>query len=234
MSNPFRKYEGLTYRELEWRLRYQQMPEEMIEQTLAAVKEYRRSLANAKRQTREREKQWGEVVSSLQHERKIVRSMLRYQTKEPAPERDAFITSYMGVLDKLYDKLQAKKRLDRSMPEHSHWTDYVPERIKDAFIEEADLVPPRQKARFKAPFKRTDPTKLRDLRYGRLMRRINKELDTHLNTLALDPENARATRMEYLLRKAMHRTKVLPNDAHVPTHWRDLVPDLLDREDTED
>ena len=234
MADPFRKYAGLTYREIGWRLRYQQMPEEMIEQTLSSIKEHRRSLTNAKAQLRERDKQWGEVISSLQHERKIVRSMLRYKTKEPSPERDDFIAAYMGVLDTLYERLQAKKRLNRELPDHSHWTDYVPDRIKDAFIEEADLVPPRQKARFKAPFKRTDPTKLRDLRHGRLVRHIRKALDTALARLTAYPDDKRATRQEYLLRKALHRTQVLPIDAHVPNHWRDMVPDLLALEDSDE
>lgn len=234
MADPFRKYQGLTYREIAWRLRYTQMPEEMIESTIASIKEHRRALATAKAKIREREKQWGEVLASLQHERKIVRSMLRYKTKEPAPERDEFLAHYMTVLDELYEKLQAKKRLDRELPTHSHWTDYVPERVRKAFIEEADLVPPRQKARFKQPFKRTDPTKLRDLRQGRLLRHIQKALDTVIGRLEIDPDNPRYGRLEYLLRKALHRTKKLPIDAHVPNHWKYMVPDLMDQDDEDD
>lgn len=234
MTDPFRKYDGLTYREIGWKLRYQQMPEEMIESTLAAIKEHRRGKANAKAQTREREKQWGEVISSLQHERKIVRSMLRYKTKEPAPERDAFIAAYMDALDTLYEKLHAKKRLGRVLPEHSHWTDYVPERIKQAFKDEAELVPPRQKARFKAPFRRADPTKLRDLRHGRLVRHIRKAIDTVTIRLEVEPDSKRYARQEFLLRKALHRTQKLPIDAHVPNHWKDMVPDLMEQEDSDD
>ena len=234
MADPFRKYQGLTYREIEWRLRYTHMPEEMIQTTIAAIKEHRHALTVAKSKLREREKQWGEVIASLQHERKIVRSMLRYKTKVPSPERDEFLAQYMRVLDSLYEKLQSKKRLDKALPEHSHWTDYVPERVRQAFIEEADLVPPRQKARFKLPFKRTDPTKLRDLRHGRLLRHIQKALDTVLGRLDIEPDDPRHGRREYLLRKALHRTKQLPIDAHVPNHWRDMVPDLLGNDDEDD
>ena len=234
MADPFRKYDNLTYREIGWKLRYQQVPEEMIEQTIAAIKEHRRNLATAKAQVRAREKQWGEVISSLQHERKIVRSMLRYKTKEPAPERDAFLAAYMTALDTLYEKLHAKKRLERALPEHSHWTDYVPEKIKQAFIEEADLVPPRQKARFKAPFRKADPTKLRDLRFNRLLRHIHKHLDTTIARLQINPEDKRYARQEYLLRKAIHRVKVLPIDAHVPNHWTDMVQDLLTEHEDSD
>lgn len=234
MADPFRKYHGLTYREIGWRLRYQEMPEEMIEQTLAAIKEHRRNLATAKRQAQERDKQWGEVISSLQHERKIVRSMLRYKTKEPAPERDSFLAAYMEALNLLFEKLYAKKRLGKELPAHSHWTDYVPERVKQAFIEEADFVPPRQKARFKAPFRKADPTKLRDLRHGRLLRHIHKHLETTSARLEIEPENQRYIRQEHLLRRALARTKQLPNDAHVPNHWKDMVSDLMVQEDNDE
>ena len=228
MADPFRKYDGLAYREIEWRLRRQDMPEEMIRATLDAVREHRRARANAKLQRRERDKQWGEVISSLQHERKILRSMSRYKTREPAPERDDFVANYLAALDTLYAKLQAKRSLDDGLPEHSHWTDYVPQRIKQVFIDEAASIPPRQKAKFKDPFRKADPTKLRDLRHGRLLRQIRSCLDTVLAKLDVDPDNEAANHRERLLRVAYDRTKALPDDAHVPSHWADMVQDLIE------
>ena len=88
MSDPFRKYDRLSYREIGWQLRYRQTPEELIDQTIAAIKEYRRQRTAAKAASRQRHKFWGELLHSLQHERKIVRAMLRYKTTTPTPERD--------------------------------------------------------------------------------------------------------------------------------------------------
>lgn len=230
MSDPFRKYDGLAYREVRWRLWRQDMPEEIIEQTITALREHRKMLAIAKAKQRERDKQWGEIIQSLQHERKIVRSMVRYKTKFPAPERDQFVQDYFDLLGTLYEKLQSKWRLKRELPEHSHWTDYVPAHIKAAFMQASNDIPPRQKAKFKEPFRKADPIKLHNLRMGRLSRRINKELDTAITTLDMAPEDAKAARKEFLLREAGKRLKELPITAHVPTHWRDLVPDLMEDE----
>lgn len=228
MADPFRKYDGRSYREIRWQLVRQDTPEEMIEHTIEAIRAHRRARTNAKLQRNERDKQWGELLASLQHERKILRSMVRYKTKEPAPERDDFVKHYMAALDTLYDKLTAKRRMDGRLPEHSHWTDYVPQRIKQAFIDEAASIPPRQKAKFKDPFRKADPSKLRDLRHGRLLRQIRSCLETVIARLEVDPENETANRREYLLRRAHERTKALPIDAHVPSHWSDMVQDLID------
>lgn len=231
MSDPFRKYDKLSYREIGWQLRYRQTPEELIEQTIAAIKEYRRQRTASKAASRQRHKYWGELLHSLQHERKIVRAMLRYKTTTPTPERDEFLNAYSDALTKLYEKITAKRALRAEMPEHSHWTDYVPEKVKEAFRLAADAIPPRQKAKHKEPFKRTDPTKLRDLRLGRMMRHIDKELNTVIALLDSDPENAQAVRKEWLLRNAQKRARAMDIDAHVPNHWRELVQDLIAKDE---
>lgn len=230
MSDPFRKYDGLAYREIRWRLWRQDMPDEIIEQTIEAVREHRKQLASAKAKQRERDKQWGEIIQSLQHERKIVRSMVRYKTKFPAPERDQFVQDYFDALTTLYEKLQSRWRLGRELPEHSHWTDYVPAHIKHAFAQASGEIPPRQKAKFKEPFRKADPIKLHNLRLGRLSRRIYKELDTTILTLDMNPDDAKAARKEFILRTALKRLKELPDNAHIPNHWRELVQDELNED----
>ena len=95
----------------------------------------------------------------------------------------------------------------------------------------ADTIPPRQKAKFKMPFRKADPIRLRDLRHGRLLRRIHKELDTAITTLDMAPNDSKASRKEFLLREALKRVKEMPDTAHVPTHWRDVVQDLMQKED---
>jgi hypothetical protein len=226
MSNPFRKYDGLSYRDIRWRLRYRKMPEDLIDKTIAELKEHRRARQIAKAKSRERTKQWGEVLASLQHERKIVRSMMRYKTTTPTPERDAFVTAYADALTTLYGKLLAKQKLSQELPTHSHWTDYVPERIKEAFRLESDAIPPRQKAKHKEPFVREDTTRLRNLRQGRLLRHIDKERETTAILLETDPNNEQLQRKEWLLTQATKRARAFGPRDHVPSHWRALVKDL--------
>ncbi len=221
-----RKFDGIGYRDLRERLGRQGLPPALIEKTVASVQEYRKARANTNRQKLAHGKAWKELIAALQHERRIVRSMVRYKTTTPAPERDDFINSYFAALDRLYAKLTLKQR-QGGMPEHSHWTDYVPERIKDAFADAAAGIPPRHKAKVKEPFQRTSPLDLHNLRHARLLRRTTNERATVALRLQVNPDDAQAQRKIEVLDTALTRLKEMADDAHVPDHWRDLVPEMV-------
>lgn len=227
MSTKYRDLDGLAYREIRSRLEREEMPEPLIEQTLQEIKYDRAARANHKRHTKERNKRWGEVIASLQHERRILRGMLRYKTKAPAPERDEFVEQYFAALTRVYDDLQKRKVLDRELPTYSHWTDYVPERIKQAFIEAANSVPPRDRAKMKEPFQRTDPLELAGLRRGRMLRYIRSTLESVQIRLDANPDDEAALRKDTLLREALKRVNETPANAHLPNHWADMVRDKL-------
>lgn len=227
MSDPFRRFDGLTYRDITARLARDGLPPEQIEATLTDIRAHRSHRANAKRHRRESNKQWGEVIQTLQHERRILRGMVRYKTKEHAPERDDFVVQYMKVLDTLYEKLLSKRRLSHEMPEHSHWVDYVPDKVKQAFIHAADMVPVRDRAKFKIPFQRVSPPDLTDLRRARLLRYTKATLEAVITKQEADPDDVKAQRKEWLLREAIKRINELPFNAHVPNHWADMVRDVM-------
>jgi hypothetical protein len=234
MSDPYRKYAGWAYRELRAKLINEGQTPEMADLTIAHLKQQRSAQSIAKRQRNEADKQWGEVVEALQHERRIVRSMVRYKTKTPAPEREEFVAEYFAVLNKLYERLEKLRRIDRELPEHTHWTDFVPDRVKEAFRVAADEVPPRDRAKFKQPFQRTSPINLCVKRKARLLRYTRATLATTIERLDEDPENAKLMRKELLLRKAIDRVNALEDNAHVPNHWAQMVPDLMHPDDDSD
>lgn len=239
MRNAYTKYDGKTYREIGWQLRYRNIPEPIINQTLAAIREWRAKRTADNRRERERKKAWDEVISALQHERRIVRSMVRYKTATPAPERDAFVQDYFDALNTLYEKLLAgRNKPDENKklrwPEHSHWTDFVPARVKQAFAMEADDIPPRQKAKFKRPFERTAPVDLHHLRQGRLLRKARKDLLAVQQTLSITPDNEQAKRKLHALETALLRIREMDHRAHVPNHWADMVPELLVKNKTDE
>jgi hypothetical protein len=231
MSDPYRKYAGWAYREIRAKLFSEGQSPEMADLTLAQIKRQRSAQSIAKRQRKESDKQWGEVIEALQHERRIVRSMVRYKTKTPAPEREEFVADYFAVLNKLYEKLEKIRRIDRELPEHTHWTDFVPDRIKEAFRVAADEVPPRDRAKFKQPFQRTSPISLCIKRKARLLRYTRATLETTIERLDEDPENEKLARKELLLRKAIERVNALDDNAHVPNHWAQMVPELMRDDD---
>ena len=231
MSDPYRKYAGYSYREIRAKLFSEGHTPEMADLTLAQIKRQRSAQSIAKRQRKESDKQWGEVVEALQHERRIVRSMVRYKTKTPAPEREEFVAEYFAVLNKLYERLEKLRRIDRELPEHTHWTDFVPDRLKEAVRVAADEVPPRDRAKFKQPCQRTSPINLCVKRKARLLRYTRATLETTIERLDEDPENEKLARKELLLRKAIDRVNALDDNAHVPNHWAQMVPDLMRPDD---
>lgn len=231
MGDNYRKYAGWAYREIRAKLFSEGQTPEMADLTIAQLKQQRSAQSIAKRQRKELDKQWGEVVEALQHERRIVRSMVRYKTKTPAPERDDFVANYFAVLTKLYAKLEKTRHIDLALPEHSHWTDFVPERTKEAFRVAADEIPMRDRAKVKQPFQRTSPINLCIRRKARILRYTRATLETVIERLDADPENEKLTRKEWLLREAIKRVNALPDNAHVPNHWAQMVPDLIRPDD---
>jgi hypothetical protein len=231
MSDPYKKYAGYAYRELRSKLLRHGEPPETVDLTIANIKLHRSAQSLAKRQKKESDRQWSEVIEALQHERRIVRSMVRYKTKTPAPERDEFVQAYFAVLTKLYDKMDKLRRVDRELPEHSHWTDFVPEHIKEAFRVAADEIPPRDRAKFKQPFQRTSPIDLCNRRRARLLRYTRATLETTIERQDEDPDNEKLPRKEMLLREAIKRVNAMDDNAHIPNHWAQLVPDLMRSDD---
>jgi hypothetical protein len=223
MRNPYAKYDGKAYREITWQLRNEGLPEQMVQNTIDNIKAFRNARTKDRAKRREREKQWGEVISALQHERKIVRSMVRYKTKDPAPEREEFVQQYFEVLNKLYAKLDTRRKAAQDLPEHDHWTDYVPANIKAAFLSAALNIPHRDKAKLKTPFERKLPLDLYDLKKGRLQRATRKQLNTVMEKLNQDPLNNTLREQATAMRKALDRLSELELGEHVPNTWHGLV-----------
>lgn len=221
MTNLVKKYRGKSYRDIEWGLRYQKTPEPIIEQTLIQLKAERAALTRHKLSSRKINAAWAEIIEALQHERRIVRSMLRYKTAEPAPERDDFVAQYAYALNELYARL-AKYRRDGERPKHSHWSDFVPLKVKDAFIEAVNSIPTRSRARIKVPFERRLPYAIYDRRKARLLRSTRSELHTM--------EAKGATEYVDKLKEAIDIINAIPLGDHIPNTWHEVMRD----EDTED
>lgn len=213
MTDNVRKYKGHSYRIIEWKLRHAGYPESEIIKTIEQLRKDRADKTRKTLAARVHKKAWNEIIEALQHERRIVRTMVRYKTAEPAPERDEFVQSYHDVLVKTYGKLDLMRR-QGGMPEHTHWTDYVPQKVKDAFIEAITEIPPRNRAKIKIPFERTDPYALHDRRKGRLLRRTRTELKTAEDN-GDDEKVAKISEALTLIHE-------LPPNAHVPNTWHGL------------
>lgn len=206
-------YKNMSYRIITWKLRNSGMPEEIVMQTIERLKRERAERAKVRHAERVHRAAWAEVIEPLQHERRIVRTMVRYKTAEPAPERDEFVQAYNDVLVKTYGKL-ALLRKRGGMPEHSHWTDYVPEKVREAFAQALADIPTRNKAKVKIPFERTIPMDLHERRKGRLLRRTRTERLSAESNGDID----KAARLD----EAIKRIHALAPNAYVPNTWHGM------------
>lgn len=223
MKKSYEAYDGQAYRDITWRLRNDGIEERLVQSIIENIRAFRNARTKDKAKRREQKKQWGELISSLQHERKIVRSMVRYKTSDPAPERDEFTANYMAVLDKLHAKLTTKSKATPELPEHSHWTDYVPIRIKAAFVEAALAIPTRQKAKTKTPFERRIPLALFDRKKNRLTRSIRKSMETLKLNRAVELDTEKLDKQESNLRQALRILNNTDPGEDLPRTWHGLL-----------
>lgn len=221
----WKRYDNMTYRDILWKLRYQQMPEPLIERTLESIKAFRAERSRIKRQKKASDLQWSELIFPLQHERKIIRAMRRYKTLEPTPERDEFLQAYAMALDKVLDRMKQIRDSTRGVtpPAFDHWTDYVPERVKETLRDAAIDIPPRHKAKFKEPFTRTTPLQLNEKRRARVLRKAQSELDAVETMLNINPNDASLQDQGRKLRRAIYLLKNLPPNYAVPNTWHAVL-----------
>jgi len=193
---------------------------ESIKRIVDEQKEHKRSEGSHKRQM---DLQWGEFLAPLIHERKTVRSIMRYKG---STERADALEGYLLVLDRVQEKLYLLRREKNQTPlqihpERTHWSDYVPQRIRDEVCDAFSAIPHKPKAKTKVPFLRTVPVILHNKQRARLERRTIKALGVAESNHMVDPseENAQAlTRIKDALKiiRAMQ-----PNEP-VPATWHGL------------
>lgn len=184
----FRSYYYLTHlsdRELHNLLMQRGVPKPDIKRVRESVAALKAELRSEKARKRMVDELWRSVLAPLSNEQRSVRSMLRYESaKYPNPLRRETLETYAKVIEKV--RLQLRKyryykertpkqqadymqeELGKIIPNNGeHWTDWVPEKVKqaitEAFLEIKDNAAPHVKV--KDPFPRTmtkaDNTKLR-------------------------------------------------------------------------
>lgn len=193
---------------------------ESIKRIVAEQKEHKRSKGAHKRQM---DLQWGEFLAPLIHERKTVRSIMRYKG---APERAEALELYLAVLDKVQDRLYLLQREKNQTPlqiypERTHWSDYVPQRIRDEVCDAFNAIPYKPKAKVKVPFLRTVPVILHNKQRDRLERRTIKALDVAQSNYTIEPseENGQAVTQ---IKEALKVIRAMQPNEPVPATWHGL------------
>lgn len=217
MAYRYAKYLQMSANQLHNALAEKGLPPSEIEQAKIIIAEQKAKRRADRAHRAQMALHWGELVAPLTHERKIVRSIMRY--KHSSPERTLALEAYLAVLDTLNARLKLMRREHnqtplQAHPDKHHWADYVPQRIKDKVIALFDAIPHIAKAKRKRPFERTVPVILHNKQRDRLYRRTLKDLGRAQS----EGNEPLATQIS----QALDIIKRLSPNEPVPTTWHGL------------
>lgn len=187
---------------------------------------------------------WREKILPLQAEKKRVVASLAYTThnRNNADPRQMALKSYLKIIDELLLRMRREAKVlpdgygkrttmtpseyikAKNVPNNGeHWSDFVPQHIKDRVCLMFDAVPHTPKARRKIPFERIVGEELHNILKDRLIRRTEKELIRCKQDVLLNPHEAQALqeRVRHIEQALAKIEKLDPNEP-VPTTWHGL------------
>ena len=111
---------------------------------------------------------------------------------------------------------------DKDLPnDGTHWTDWIPQKIKDRVITLFQEIERKPKAKIKIPFERLVPPSLHAKQVTRLKNRTLKELAIAEQTQTLDPHPENESKVSQI-RYALDLMDVLDDNEPVPATWHGL------------
>ena len=170
--------------------------------------------------------QWRVIMSALMAEKKSVRSLLLYKNSKSHEERKIALEGYMAVIEKVESKFKELMQTGVTPMQHDntkkHWTDYVPQHIKDRVCALFDSIPHYPKQKVKHPFPRTMPEEQHARLKRRLIERTEKDLRRAKQDVLLNPDNEDTQELVERIKQALtYIDKLEPNEP-VPTTWHGL------------
>ena len=244
MEQSYRKYLSFSQQQLRTkleRLRDKMTPLERSE-ILQAVGEERKRLRSVQAKKKTLDGLWHEVLQPLHIELRTVEVLRRYKTRNyPVPERDRAMTEYSAVLQKAkrlltqyhkaYDMTPLRLAREKNVPNNGeHWSDWIPQPVKEKITALFAAIPHRPKAKVKIPFERKERKADWSQDRLRLTRKVEEELNAAHKDLANDPdEYDNEYHREYISRLEL-ATKALAaweEDTPLPRTWQAMFGNKL-------
>lgn len=137
----------------------------MREGMKTAVLEYKKQLKAEKLSKHHHKTLWRVILRDLKYEHNNTIVGAKYHSRNPKPERDAAFAEYLKVMDKLRNLIEynyamtgitpTKLAKEKQVPNNGeHWTDWVPEHVKERVRTLFDGIPYVPKTKRKLPFQR--------------------------------------------------------------------------------
>jgi hypothetical protein len=205
-----------------------------IKDKVAELKEERR----VNRITRtHRTSEWANVLEPLRYELNSAKVGRKYDLTDTA--RVEAFDAYIAVMQKVLDKLTHPSKLLEQTPmqmakEHNatgkgspirndgeHWTDWVPNKIKERIATAFFELPHRPKAKRKVPFQRVMLPDQHEKAKERLLKATQKEIDTLERRQMVAPDEDRQAKLDRM-RKALKIIEAMTDNEHIPATWNTL------------
>jgi hypothetical protein len=205
-----------------------------IKDKVAELKEERR----VNRITRtHRTSEWANVLDPLRYELNNAKVGRKYDLTDEA--RVEAFDAYIAVMEKVLAKLLHPSKLLEQTPmqmakEHNasgkgspirndgeHWTDWVPQKIKDTIATAFFELPHRPKAKRKVPFQRVMLPDQHEKAKARLLKATQKEIDTLERRQMVAPTDERQAKLNRM-KGALKIIEAMTDNEHIPATWNTL------------
>ena len=232
MDTSYKHYMKLTPNQLHTRLLKRKTPPMQAEHIKKIVAEQQAERKSENARTIQLKRIWKEFMQPLEAERDNVQGMLRYKGCENDEARRDALEAYLTVLNSLKARMQNHCKQDRKTPtmiasekdlpnDGTHWTDWIPAKIKGRVLDLFDQIERKPKAKIKIPFQRVVPSDLHAKQVTRLRNRTLKDLAMAEQTLGLDPHPENEAKVRQI-KYALDLMDVLDEDEPVPATWHGL------------
>ena len=229
-----RQYLNMSNEELKRRLLERGVKSDLLQETLEFYAAQRSRIRVAKINRAQQVLYWSALMRPLRAEINSVRAGLKYGDGDEA--RSEAFEAYLKVMVKLDGMLaphytnkgqtpgqlaKEKNASGKGSPitnNGAHWTDWVPQHIKNAIAQAFDDLPYKPKAKRKVPFKRLVPLEQHAKAKARLLKRTIKERNIIDRNNTLNPTEKNADKLKRITR-ALKIIETLEENEYVPSTW---------------
>ena len=233
----YEEYIKLTPNELHKRLLKRRLHPNEVSHIKDEVAQIKESLRVNKITRTHRKAEWANVLDPLRYELNNAKVGRRYDLQDTA--RVEAFDAYIAVMEKVLAKLEHPRDILEQTPmqmakEHNasgkgapirndgeHWTDWVPNKIKERIATAFMDLPHRAKAKRKIPFERKMLPDQHDKAKARLLKATHKEIATLERRQMVAPTDEIETKISRM-KEAIKTINAMTDNEAVPATWNTL------------
>jgi len=230
----YESYLRLTANQLHARLSKRKLHPAEINKIKDIVEQMKENIRVDKITRANRRKEWTKVLAPLRYELNSAKVGRAYNG-DTCPHRIEAFDAYIAVMEKLnailsrpaklLEKTPIQIAMTKNLPNNGeHWTDWIPERIKQPIHQAFMEIPHKAKAKRKVPFLRTVTPDLHTKAKERLLKKTQKEIETLETRILMHPTEERTAQLAQM-QAALKIIEGIEDGVFVPASWRGIALD---------